>query len=366
MNGDGPQNHDLPPVYVLGAPGPVGGADTELWHTLVLWRKFGLEVAVVPTWGLSAPWRQKCEDIGCTVYAPGGPQQALEVPGLRGSVLVSFCNGEFLKNAALFRKAGCKVVWANCMTWVFDQERRHFAEHGPFDHFIFQSKHQQSMLAPQFRKYGYSDGQGSVIHGAFALEEFPFRPLEHKQGEPFLVGRISRADPDKYSSNTWPIYGRIPHPIRARLMAWDDRIQNKLGPPPEWAECLHVNHETPQEFFGKLHAMLQVNGGAGENWPRSGLEAMACGVPVVVQNQWGWREMVRHGQTGYLCDSDDQLAYYTAKLAYEEEHRMNMAYQARRMLEEELASPEVLWQQWARVFRSCSGARTENLVPAAG
>ena len=75
--------------------------------------------------------------------------------------------------------------------------------------------------------------------------------------------------------------------------------------------------------------------------------------------------MVRHGQTGYLCDSDDQLAYYTAKLAYEEEHRMNMAYQARRMLEEELASPEVLWQQWARCFGRAP-ARDENLVPAAG
>ena len=83
-----------------------------------------------------------------------------------------------------------------------------------------------------------------------------------------------------------------------------------------------------QTFFSKLHCMVQVNGGAGENWPRSGLEAMAAGVPVVVQNQWGW-QMIIHGQTGYLCDTDEELCYYTAKLAHEEEHRLEMVGRAR-------------------------------------
>ena len=125
----------------------------------------------------------------------------------------------------------------------------------------------------------------------------------------FIIGRISRPDPDKYSSNTWPIYARIPYPVRARMMAWDDRVEQKLGCRPDWSDCLRANAEPAAEFLGKLHCMVQINGGAGENWPRSGLEAMATGVPVVVQNQWGWREMVVHGETGYLCDTDEQIAY---------------------------------------------------------
>lgn len=344
-----------PTVYTIGAPGPVGGADTELWHTLRLWRDNGLEVAVVATWGINNQWRRKCEGIGCTVHQPKGPKQLLDVPGLCGSVVVSFCNGAFLENAERLRQAGCKMIWANCMTWLFDAERKHYREHGLFDHYIFQSRYQQSQLVSGLEEFGYNDERGSVIHGAFSIEEFPFHPLPHERGTPLVIGRISRADGDKYSSNTWPIYRRIPHPVHARLMAWDGRIRKKLGTPPDWAICMAAASETPQVFFGKLHCMLQINGGAGENWPRSGLEAMASGVPVVVQNQWGWPEMVRHGQTGYLCDTDDELAYYTAKLAYEEDHRLEIVHNARRALEKELACPDRLWAAWEKVFSTVAG-----------
>lgn len=344
------EGSSLPTVYTIGAPGPVGGADTELWHTLRVWRRYGLEVVIVPTWRINTEWRKKCESLGCTVHAPQCAAELLDVPGLRDSVVVSFCNGQFLANAASLRKAGCRIVWANCMTWMFDAEREHFREFGPFDHFLFQSRHQQAKLTALYKDYGYREELGSVIHGAFAFEEFPFRPRPHEPGTPLVIGRISRADPDKYSSNTWSIYSRIPHAIRARLMAWEKRIETKLGTPPSWAECLPAMQETPQTFFSKLHCMVQINGGAGENWPRSGLEAMSSGVPVVVQNEWGWREMIRHGETGYLCNTDEEIAYYTAKLAYEEDLRLAMARRARRVVEEELANPDVLWQAWKEVF----------------
>lgn len=347
----------LPPVFVIGSPGPVGGADTELWHTLRLWRSRGLAVAVVPTWGVSDLWRTKCRSIGCDVHAVGGPAGLLDVPGIRGAIVASFCNDVFLAHAAALRQAGCTTIWVNCMTWLFEAERRHYGEHGPFDHYVFQSRYQRSKLVPQLNEHGYRDRQGSVIRGAFSFDEFPFRPLAHEAKTPLVVGRISRADADKYSSNTWPIYSRIPHPVRARLMAWDERIEKKLGPPPPWAECLPVNSEPAPEFFGKLHAMLQINGGAGENWPRSGLEAMASGVPVVVQSAWGWREMVRHGRTGFLASNDHELAYYAARLAYDEDLRLRIAARARRVLEDELANPEVLWAAWRKVFESAGRKR---------
>jgi hypothetical protein len=354
---DGSLKSPLPGIYVVGAPGPVGGADTELWHTLRLWRQRGQEVAVIPTWAVGTEWRQKCEAIGCTVHEVAGPAQLLDVPGLKGSLVISFCNGAFLSNVTRLRQAGCRLIWVNCMTWMFEAEKQHYRQHGPFDHYVFQSRHQASRLVPQLEDFGYRASQGTIVRGAFMWDEFPFRPLAHDTGTTFVIGRISRADVDKYSSNTWPIYGRVPYPVRARLMAWDKRIEQKLGKPPDWAECLPVASERPQDFFAKLHCMLQVNGGAGENWPRSGLEAMACGVPVVVQNQWGWREMIRHGETGYLADDDNELAFYTAKLAYEEDVRLSMAQRARRALEEELASPDVLWVAWEKVFRQALEGR---------
>jgi glycosyltransferase involved in cell wall biosynthesis len=98
--------------------------------------------------------------------------------------------------------------------------------------------------------------------------------------------------------------------------------------------------------------MVHTGGEAVENWPRVGLEAMARGVPVVAENRGGWREMVRHGETGYLCDTDDQFAYYAARLAYDEGHRMEIICQARYRLEHELADPEELWNRWRELFKS--------------
>lgn len=339
-------------VYLIGYPNDVGGAGSECWHTLLLWRKYNLDVVLVPTWGNPMPcWLAKCNQLGYPTIETT-PEKLQDVPGLKGSTVVSFCNSQFLAQADKFRDLGCRIVWAGCMCWLFDAERRHYERRGPFDAYIFQSDYQRSLLMPQLAQYGVQPEQCHTVRAAFCVEEWPFQPREHKKNQPLVVGRISRPAPDKYSSNTWPIYQRIPHPIQARVMAWSQEVERKLGKPPPWAEVLPSRAETAQQFFSQLHVMVQVNGGAQENWPRSGLEAMAAGVPIVAQNQWGWREMVRHGETGYLADTDDELAYCAARLAYDEGLRQYFARAARKHLEENLAQPDRLWSAWKHVLES--------------
>jgi len=332
-------------VFVAGYPGDVGGANTECWHTVRLWRRYGVEVTLLPNGKPSRPWAARLEAIGCRTV-PTRPDDLPDVPGLRGGTVVAFCNAHFLRHAGRFRDLGCRIVWVNCMTWLFRDERRHYRRRGPFDAYVFQSRYQQSRLQPRLARLGVRPDQCHRIRGAFCCDEFPFRPRRHEPGQRFVVGRISRAAPDKYASNTWTIYRAIDHPVTARLMAWDRRVEKKLGRPPDWAECLPARAETPQQFFGTLHGMVQVGGGAAENWPRSGLEAMACGVPVVAPNRWGWREMIDHGRTGFLADSDDELARHATRLARDETLRMEIAVRARRALERELARPETIWGAW--------------------
>ena len=340
-------------IFVCGYPSDVGGANTELWHTAKLWRRMGRGVTLIPTWKADRRWREKLDGIGCHTRETT-PDDLHDVPGLAGGTVVSMCNTEFLAVADRFRRLGCKIVWVGCMNWLFPKERLHYRRHGVFDRYVFQSRHQRDQLVPQLRRFGYEDGQGHVIRGAFDCEEFPFRPAPHGRGEVFTIGRISRAAADKYSPRTWDIYAKVPHPIRARVLGWAAEVRARLGPPPRWATCLPAGNQSPREFLATLQAMVHASGQAVENWPRVGLEAMAAGVPVVADNRGGWPEMIRHGRTGYLCDTDDQFAYYTARLAYDEPHRLQMVRRARTVLETELAEPETIAAGWRKLLGGLS------------
>ncbi|MGA2619832.1 MAG: glycosyltransferase family 4 protein [Thermoguttaceae bacterium] len=338
-------------VFVLGYPGHVGGANTELWHTVKLWRHLGCDVTLVPTWKADPPWQARLDAIGCRTIS-AGPDTLRAVAGLPEGIVVGMCNLQFLACGRRLRELGCRTVWVSCMNWLFPAERLLYRRLGTFDRHVFQSRYQRDQLVPQLRRYGFQPRQGVVLRGALGAEEFPFQPRPHAPGEAFTVGRISRAEPDKFAPNLWRILGRVPHPLAARVLGWGSQVEARVGPPPPWAKCFAAGSLPVGPFLQTLHALLARNDAAVENWPRVGLEAMAAGVPVVAEAQGGWNEMIRHGQTGYLAHTDDELAYYTARLAYDEEHRLAIARQARAALIEQLADPTVIGQAWLELFGS--------------
>lgn len=57
------------------------------------------------------------------------------------------------------------------MTFLFDHEKKCFADHGPADAFVFQSDFQRKQLEPQFAPFGYDRTTGHLIRGAFELDE---------------------------------------------------------------------------------------------------------------------------------------------------------------------------------------------------
>ncbi len=335
-------------IFVFGYPGNVGGANTEFWHTVKLWRRMALAVTLIPTWRASPDWRRRLNTLGCrTVECP--PERLETVPGLAGRTAVALCNEAFPAVAGRLRDLGCRTVWVGCMNWLFPAERLHYRRHRPFDHYVFQTHYQRRQLEPQLARFAYRPEQGRVIRGALDANEIPFRPLPHRADERFTVGRISRAAPEKFSPRTWAIYRRTPYPIRARVLGFGPAVAARTGAPPPWAECLPEGAQSAAEFLPTLHAMVFA-GGTAENWPRAGLEAMAAGVPLVVDRRGGWCEMIRHGQTGFLCDTEDDFAFHTTQLARDEPLRRRVAYQARRELEEHLAEPARLSAEWRELL----------------
>ena len=340
-------------VVLFGYPGVIGGASTEAWHTVRIWREGGINVQVIPTWGRERSWKKRLDQIGVQSHLLAREELAT-FRGLSGSICIGFCNSEFLDIAPTLRKLGCPLVWINCMTWFFEQERHIYDRMGTMDAYVYQSEFQRDLLESELWPFGYQARQGHLIRGAFCFDEWPFQPRNRKPGQPFVVGRLARADPTKWSDQIWSTYGQIRHqPLRARVMGWESKLEWKCGTPPSWAECLPPSAERSQPFMASLDCLVTMNGGARENWPRIGLEAMASGVPVVTENQWGWREMIAHGETGYLANSFEELAHYATHLANHESHRSEMAHAARHRVEQ-LADPEQLWQRWNTLFRLLS------------
>ena len=340
-------------VFVAGYPGDLGGANTECWHTIKLWRRFGLAVTCIPTWPANLDraaldrWQARLTSIGadtCLTSLDRLPRDA----DLRGAAVVAFCSVPFLAAAERFRGLGCRVVWVGCMNWLFPAERLHYRRWGVLDRYVFQSNYQKAELEPQLRKFGYRDAQGRLIRGAFDYDEFPFRPRVRRPGQEFVVGRLSRPAADKFHPETWSIYGALPN-VRARILGWGPEVQQALGAPPDWAEVLAPGAESPQQFLASLHALVMPGGRAVENWPRAGLEAMAAGVPIVTDRRGGWLEMIRHGETGCLAHTAGEITEYAACLAGDEQRRLEMARAARNAVQT-LSDPEVLWGQWRELL----------------
>jgi glycosyltransferase involved in cell wall biosynthesis len=95
--------------------------------------------------------------------------------------------------------------------------------------------------------------------------------------------------------------------------------------------------------------------------PRSVLEAMACGLPIVATNIRGSREEVVHGETGYLVPLRDPAALGKSivSLAHDSELRNRMGRAGRKRAEERFDEDRVLDLEAARFagFRSaCEGS----------
>jgi len=106
----------------------------------------------------------------------------------------------------------------------------------------------------------------------------------------------------------------------------------------------------PTHFLGHLHdeyslalaysaAEVMVVPSIQDNLPQTGIEALACGTPVVAFNTAGMRDIVAHERTGYLARpfEIDDLARGIAWVLEDGERRRLLSRQARQKAESEFS-----------------------------
>jgi glycosyltransferase involved in cell wall biosynthesis len=219
---------------------------------------------------------------------------------------------------------------------------------GHVDAVVFQSEYQRQQISKRLRSWGYRDDMGHLIRGYLDWEAIEFSPVPHAEDQPFVMGRVARDAENKWCPEFWKMYGRVPN-RKAVVLGYGRPVQAKCGKPPDWATTYFPNTLAASEVYRQIHAYVTCNDSIDENWPRTGLEAMAHGVPIVAENRYGWTEMLENGVTGLLGDSWEQIGDLAAELAYDEARRLEIARAARERLSV-ICDAEEIWKGWEKLL----------------
>ena len=169
---------------------------------------------------------------------------------------------------------------------------------------------------PQFGLVSISDHQrtpmpfvnwlATIPHG-IPVEQFAFR-ARPQPGYLAFMGRIS---PEKRPDVAISIARRagIPLKIAAKVDAVDrEYFETRIAPlldHPLIDYIGEIGDDRKSEFLGNARALLFPI-----DWPEPfGLvmiEAMACGTPVIAWNRGSVPEVIEHGVTGYIVDSEEE------------------------------------------------------------
>ncbi len=90
-----------------------------------------------------------------------------------------------------------------------------------------------------------------------------------------------------------------------------------------------------------------------EGMPNVILEAMSSGLPIISTNIGGSRDLVRHGQNGYLFNVGDseELGKLMGKIIQEKDNRKNLAKESRKIIEE-FYSMDIIAEKYFKLFKS--------------
>lgn len=284
-------------VFIIGQPGTCGGASTELYDQIKIWKLIGLEIHIIPTQD-----NYVCDDEDIIVHDKFDWKQ------INGNQCISFCNKQFLQNLEEIKKHSRKTIWVNCMTHEFRDEIRCQANN-LIDLHLYQTYHGYERVSFKLKYIGKSFNY-RLFHPYFDPNGFDFVPL--KNDEQFCFGRISRADILKYSKDQFEIYDKIDHPNKhCYVLGINDDIKKRIYVPTQNSCDYILNLYKPDsisryEFYNNID-VLCMKTNTYENLPRVGFECMASGTLMVVDDRGGWRLLVEDSHTGFLCKEKEEF-----------------------------------------------------------
>jgi len=167
----------------------------------------------------------------------------------------------------------------------------------------------------------------------FRPRSTPFPP-DHR----FTVGRHSRDVIEKHHAQDWKVYEVVAQAGgRSRLLG--GTCMERVFPATESLELLSARPDGIVEFLQELDCYYYNTSTWIEPWGRVVIEAMACGLPVLVSNSGGYAQAVEHGRTGLVFRTVGEAAGLMRELVADPTLRQRLGTAARHSVDTLLGAP---------------------------
>lgn len=158
------------------------------------------------------------------------------------------------------------------------------------------------------------------------IDILPFLHYKKKRGNKskknIVIGRLTNDNPQKYPKELLDILNEVG--CQYEIVGGE----KYYGPAKDLYTPLTIGSMSPIEFLDRWDIFVYKSS-IPETWGRAVVEAMAAGLPVVADNSGGIIENIIHGETGFLCSSDDEFIEYLKVLSESAKLRNKMGKAAR-------------------------------------
>ncbi len=276
---------------------PNGGADRRTVDLYKLLRRDGRSVRVWSEYRVDEAFAR----LGAQRIRPWNHPR-------RGTIVVV---GVYFRTGRWIRRADARIVLIY-NTWQPDRLAKTLRRIGdrPVD-LVFTSEALRRMTLDEPRLAGIDR---RLIEEAPVLESFVDpssfglayarrrHAWRHGADHPFTVGRLSRDNPRKHHPDDPSVFAALSAcRVRIRIMGGTS-LADRIGTDPN-VDLLPEGAIAAPEFLSSLDAFYyRTHPEYFEAFGRVVLEAMMCGVPVVVDRRGGYAQYVEHGVNGFLFD----------------------------------------------------------------
>lgn len=315
-------------LYIFGWPTLYGGADTKTVHLIQLLAGH-VNITVVPNdsaWLQDDYWVRWLSKYGVHFSSLESLPERLNGVGLALSNERFFSDG--ICSAA--RHRGLKIIWSSEMMWHHPGEVDYVMA-GQVDRLLYVSEVQKRTLSYE----SFCEVSTRMTGNYICPDEFPF--LERDEQNGITIGRLSRADHEKYPEDFPVFYEALDLPnVRFRVMAWNEELSRKYC----WHQFDHrwtllpPSGERVPAFLQSLDLFVYPLGHTfTESWGRSTVEAMLTGAIPLVPDGHHFESLIVHGESGYICSDFLEYQSRAKELAIDPIARHRMSHACRRRAE---------------------------------